>query len=929
VATIGELRNMGQSVWLNYIRRHFIMSPELKEFIDTGIVGFVSNPLILPNIISYSTDYDETIRSLLEQGKQDREIYEIIVFDDIRQVAEFLLPVFRDTHMIDGYVCMGLNPSLAFNADGIFSEAHRILSIVDYPNVMINIPSTDEGIEAIQELIGEGIHVNATNIFSLTQYQAVFNAYINGLEKMAKAGGDLSKVASVASISINSQDTAIDLALEKNGHAELIGKFAISNATIIYKHFLENLKGGIWQRFNGQGARPQRLLWDGTEIKNPGYLDTLYMENLVGRFTVSNVLPATIQSFLDHGKISGNIEDDFSEASDYYEGIADVDVDINQIARQLQQESMDELSASFDRAVFAISRKRKYLDAGRQDIFFSLGGCQKAFDKAVKEMVENRLVPMIWSHDYRVWKNDPAEIKNRLGWLHSPEIMTGTINRITLFVHEVISEGYTHALVLGMGGSSMAPDVFQKIFGMKDGYLNLDVLDSTDPGAVIAQRDRLNPSKTLFIVSTKSGTTVETLSFFKFFYNWVVSAVGELDAGSHFIAITDSETPLAKLAQRRHFRTYFINDSNIGGRYSALSYFGLVPAALIGVDIEALLDRAMSMVFNCDSCNCMSEGNSNCARLGASIAELYKAGRDKLTFIFSPEIERFSDWIEQLLAESTGKEGKGILPVVGEAVGSHEVYDKDRVFVQIGLEGSYTQDKEVDELERSGHPVIRLSLRDFYDIGGQFFLWEMAVAVASHYLGINPFDQPNVEASKLLAREIVTEYKEKGSVPIEKPLLKDKNIIVYGEEKGERLGEVLNNFLSHATPGAYVAIQAYVTPMDEAYAAIHKFRMRLRDRLRIATTFGYGPRFLHSTGQLYKGDSGKGLFIQLTVDDGQDIAIPDEEGSSKSSMTFGVLKTAQAAGDRKALLKAGRKVICFHFQGDLVEGINRLSEVFI
>lgn len=929
MATIDELRKMGQSVWLNYIRRHLIVSAELKEFIDKGIVGFVSNPLILPHIISGSTDYDETIKSLSEQGKQDREIYEDIVFDDIGQLTDLLLPVYRNTQAIDGYVSVGLNPSLVFDTDGIFSEAHRVLSILDCPNVMINIPSTDEGIKAMQELIGEGINVNATNIFSLTQYQAVFDAYINGLEKMAKAGGDLSKVASVASISINSLDTAIDFALEKNGHAELIGKFAISNAKVIYKHFLENLKGGIWQGLNGQGARPQRLLWDGTEIKNPGYLDTLYMENLVGRFTVSKVLPTTIQSFLDHGKISGNIEDDCSEAYDYFEGIADLDIDINEVARQLQQESMGELSASFDRAVSAISRKRKYLDAGRQNLFFSLGGCRKAFDTAVKEVTENRLVGRIWSHDYRVWKNDPAEIKNRLGWLHSPEIMTGTINQITLFVQDVISDGYTHALLLGMGGSSMAPDVFQKIFGVKDGYLDLDVLDSTDPEAVIAQRDRLNPSKTLFIVSTKSGTTVETLSFFKFFYNWVVSAVGESDAGSRFIAITDSETPLANLAQRRHFRKCFINDSNIGGRYSALSYFGLVPAALIGVDIEALLDRAMSMVFNCDSCNCMPEENNNCARLGVAIAELYKTGRDKLTFIFSPEIESFSDWIEQLLAESTGKEGKGVLPVVGEAVGSHEVYDKDRVFVQIGLEGSYTQDKEVDELERSGQPVIHLHLRDFYDIGGQFFLWEMAVAVASSYLGINPFDQPNVEASKLLAREIVTEYKEKGSLPIEKPLLRDGQITVYGEEEGERLEEVLNNFLGHAAPGAYVAIQAYLAPMDEVHTAIHRFRMRLRDRLRLATTFGYGPRFLHSTGQLHKGDSGKGLFIQLTVDDGEDVPIPDEEGLSKSSMTFGVLKTAQASGDRKALLKAGRKVLCFHFTGDLIKGINRLSEVFI
>lgn len=930
MATIDELRKTGQSVWLNYIRRELITSGELKQYINKGIVGFTSNPLLLPDIISGSNDYDEAIRSLFDQGKQDSEIYEIIVFDDIRQVADLLLPVFRDTQMIDGYVCIELDPSLAFHTDGILSEAHRVFSTLGYPNVMINIPSTDEGIRAIEELIGDGINVNATQIFSLSQYDAVFDAYMNGLEKMGRSGGDLSKVASVASISINNVDKAIDLALEKGGRGDLTGKFAIAHAKVLYRHFLENLKGEIWQEFNCRGATPQRLLWDGTEIKKPCYVDTVYMENLAGRLTVIKVLPSTIQLFLDHGKISGTIEADFSKAYDCYEDITGLDIDIDEILGRLQKESIEELSASSDRSVSAISRKRTYLEAGLQDIYFSLGDFQKAFDKSVKGMAENRLMPRIWSHDYRVWKDDPTEIKNRLGWLHSPEVMAGTINRLQLFVHELISEGYTDALLLGMGGSSMAPDVFRKVFGVKDGYLNLQVLDSTDPGAVSAQKNRLNPSKTVFIVSTKSGTTVETLSFFKFFYNWVLSAVSESDAGNHFVAITDSETPLAKLAQERHFRRCFINDPNIGGRYSALSYFGLVPAALIGVDIEVLLERAISMVLNCDNSHSLSRvNNNNCAKLGAAIAGLYKTGRDKLTFIFPAEIESFSDWIEQLLAESTGKEGKGILPVAGEAVGSHEVYGKDRVFVQISLKGSNTHDKEIGELGRYFHPIVSVHLHDLYDIGGQFFLWEMAVAVASHYLGINPFDQPNVEASKLLAKEMVSEYKEKGALPAEKLLLRDKNIAVYGEEKGEGLEEVLNNFLSHTTPGAYVAIQAYVTPMDETYAAIQKFRMRLRDKLRIATTFGYGPRFLHSTGQLYKGDSGKGLFIQLTVDDMQDLAIPDEEGSPKSSMTFGVLKAAQAAGDRKALLKAGRRVICFHVKGDLIDGVNRLSKALV
>ena len=928
MAKLDELTKIGQSVWLDSIRRSFIKSGELGELIGKGLRGVISNHAIFAWVISSSADYDGAMKLLLEQGKQDREIYEDMVFDDIRQTADLLLPVYKNTNGIDGYVSLEIDPSLAFDTDGTVSGARRLFSALGRPNVMIKIPATAEGIPAIQTLIEEGININATFIFSLAQYQAVSNAYINGLEKLQKANGGLSQVASVASLSINSLDTAVDLALEKNDHTQLSGKCAIANAKVIYRHFLETLTGDTWKRLADKGARPQRLLWDGTGVKNPSYTDTLYMDSLIGRFTVSGAPPATLQTFLDHGRVSGNLEDGFDEAHAYCEGLSDLGIDIGIIARQLQKDSIEDFSVSFDGLMGSIAEKREYLSTGRKNASFGLGRYGEVVHKSMEKLRDNRVMSRIWSHDHTVWKTDPAEIKNRLGWLHSPEIMSGTIKRLTRFVRDVLSDEYTHALLLGMGGSSMAPDVFQKIFGVKEGYLNLKVLDSTDPGAVMAQADRLDPTKTLFIVSTKSGTTVETLSFFKFFYNRVAAVVGEQNAGRHFIAITDSGTPLADLAERRHFRRSFINDPNIGGRYSALSYFGLVPAALIGVDIETLLNRAMAMACNCDSSNCMAEGNNHGAKLGVAIGELTKAGREKLTFVLSPEIESFSDWIEQLIAESTGKEGKGILPVAGESLGSSESYGKDRTFVQISLKGHETQDMAIDELERSGHPVIRLSLSDFYDLGGQFFLWEMAVAVASHCLGINPFDQPNVEAAKVLAREIVAEYKEKGSLPVENPWLEDADITVYGEGQGKTPEEALINFLSRAMPGAYVAIQAYVKPTVETYAAMQKFRTRLRDRLRLATTFGYGPRFLHSTGQLHKGDSGKGLFIQFTVDDQQDVSIPEEAGSSISSMTFGVLKAAQANGDRQALLNAGRQVIRFHLGGDVIQGIKRLSEAF-
>jgi glucose-6-phosphate isomerase len=467
-------------------------------------------------------------------------------------------------------------------------------------------------------------------------------------------------------------------------------------------------------------------------------------------------------------------------------------------------------------------------------------------------------------------------------------------------------EGYTNALLLGMGGSSLAPEVFRNTYGVRKGYLDLTVLDSTDPGAVLNQAEKLNPSKTLFIVSTKSGGTVETLSFFKFFYNRVLEAVGAENAGAHFVAITDPGSHLAELADQYEFRATFLNAPNIGGRYSALSYFGLVPASLIGMDVELLLERASNMVCNCEGCNNPISGDNHCAHLGAILGELAKAGRDKVTLITSPGIRGFGDWVEQLIAESTGKEGKGILPVVGETVGSPEAYDDDRLFVYLKLEGDETFDSILNVLEDTGNPVVRLNLGDLYDLGEQFFLWEMATAVAGYRLGINPFDQPNVESAKVLARKMLTAYQEKGKLPVSNPVLSADGITVFGDVQANTPESALQSFLSQAQPGAYIALQAFVQPTQETDAALQRLRTSLRDETKMAVTTGYGPRFLHSTGQLHKGDAGRGLFIQFTSDSAQDVPIPDEAGASGSSINFGALEMSAALGDNQALLDASK-----------------------
>jgi len=562
----------------------------------------------------------------------------------------------------------------------------------------------------------------------------------------------------------------------------------------------------------------------------------------------------------------------------------------------------------------------------RQGITFTLGQYQGLVDKALAEIRDQQVIARIWQRDHTVWRPEPTEIVNRLGWLQCPETMADSVQRLQRFSDSVRGEDYTHAVLLGMGGSSLAPEVFRKTFGVAKGYLDLAVLDSTVPGAVLSHADRLDPQRTLFIVSTKSGTTVETLSFFKFFYNWVMEAVGAQQAGARFIVITDPGSPLVDIGTRYRFRVGFLNAQAIGGRFAAISSVGLVPAALIGMDIGELLDRARVMARDCKPSSSSGAADNPGAYLGAVLGELAKAGRDKITFIISSQIASFCDWLEQLIAEITGNEGKGIVPVVGEDIEAPGEYGEDRLFVHLRLEGDTTADAAVAELEQAGHPVVRFFMHDPYDLGGQLFLWEMAVAVAGHRLGVNPFDQPDVEAAKILARQAVDAYKEKGSLTHETPALIGNGIEVYGAVAADNPGEALNAFIAPAGPGCYIAIQAYLQPTVQIDSALRTLRTRLRRRFRLATTSGYGPRFLHSTGQLHKGDAGRGLFIQFTADDPRDAPIPDEAGSPASSVTFGILKAAQARGDWQALVDAGRRVIRFHLGKDVVKGLTALNK---
>jgi glucose-6-phosphate isomerase len=570
----------------------------------------------------------------------------------------------------------------------------------------------------------------------------------------------------------------------------------------------------------------------------------------------------------------------------------------------------------------------------KQDKIFrvSLAGYQKEITAAETQLRTQRIVERIWEKDHRVWSASPTEITNRLGWLMSPSVSLAMADEIIDFVAAVKADGYTNALLLGMGGSSLAAEVFSLSFGMKKGYLELAVLDSTHPEAVLEQAKRLDPKKTLYLVSTKSGGTVETFSFMKFFFNQTLAAVGKEKAGEHFIAITDPGSGLETAARHLNFRKIFLNDPDIGGRYAALSLFGMVPAALLGIDIKELLNRAALMADSCKIVDFSVHGNNNPARIGVIMGQLANSGRDKITFITSDQLSYFAGWLEQLIAESTGKAGKGILPVVGEEVLPPDDYANDRFFVYLRLANDLTHDPAVIAFIAAGQPLVEIVCKDVYDMGAEYFRWEMATAIACWRMGIQPFDQPDVEAAKILAREMLAEYSREGKLPQPSAKFAAAGIKVYAEKNAvdfkslwsEYFGKDARDFRNKGNE--YVSIQAYVKPDKNTWQLLRKLRTFIQKKYKTAVTVGYGPRFLHSTGQLHKGDAGKGLFMQIISRMDQDAPIPDLAGANKSSISFGTLITAQAFGDRQALLENKRHVITFQLTTDQEAGFDALSE---
>ena len=932
-----ELQKLGQSIWYDNIRRAMIDSGDLARMIrEDDLRGITSNPTIFEKAIAGSNDYNEAMRKLIDDGYSVVEIYEALAIEDIRNAADLFRPVYERTEKIDGYVSLEVSPLLAHDTDATIAEAKRLWATLDRPNVMIKIPATPAGIPAIEACIAEGININVTMIFALENYTQVAEAYISGLEQRLAAGDPIDHVASVASVFVSRIDSAVDKKLEAkiSGGEEtlkaLLGRTAIANAKIQYRKFREIFGAERFAKLRSAGARVQRPLWASTSTKNPAYRDVMYVEKLIGPDTVNTVPPQTFDAYRDHGRVSLSIEQELVEAENLLDDIAKAGIDLKQVCQQLQDDGVKSFADSFESLIDSITSKKALLTSGLNDrMTINAGGYSDSLKAAIKQCESGQWVKRIFSKDASLWKAEEDHqkiIKNSLGWVRIPELLVKAADDLAVFSARIRNEGFKHVMLLGMGGSSLCPEVFRRTFGKQTGFPELHVLDSTDPATVSAFEQSVDLKKTLFVVASKSGATIEPLMFYKYFYNRVKELKGE-HAGENFVAITDPGTLMEKMATDDGFRRIFTNPSDIGGRYSALSYFGMVPAALQGFDFRTLIERSQRAMTACAPV--VPAADNPAVRLGTAIGAFANAGRNKLTLIIAPEIESLGLWIEQLVAESTGKEGKGIVPVAGEPLAGTGVYGNDRVFVHIGI-GSVDPSTEsgLRDIESAGHPVIRRSLQDAIDLGEEFFIWEMATAIAGALMAINPFDQPNVQESKDNTRLLLDEFNKNGRLQGQSLAAEGKGLAVFCSDptiaelgKGATIDSFIAAHLRRAGSGDYIALLDYIQETADNESLIQSIRTHLRDALLTATTTGYGPRFLHSTGQLHKGGDSSGVFVQITADDLKDIPLPGEKFS------FGILKQAQALGDFQSLASRNRRAIRIHLGSDIKAGLQTLLDI--
>ncbi len=937
------LQLFGQSAWLDHIRRSLIRSGELRRLIvEDGLSGVTSNPAIFEKAIAGSSDYRTAFEQPEARTLGAKSLYEQIAVQDIQDAADALSNIYKATARRDGYVSLEVSPALAHDGSATLAEARRLWRTVGRDNLMIKIPATAQGIRAFEELAGDGINVNVTLLFHQETYQRVADAYIMGLEAYAARGGDLKRVASVASFFISRIDTAIDriiaARMQAGGDSHetgllrgLAGRVAIANAKLAYQCYRERFSGRRWKALAQQGAQPQRLLWASTGTKNPNYRDVVYIEELIGPDTVNTIPLATLEAFRDHGRPRASLEEDLEAAADTIATLAEVGVSMEELAKQLLVEGVELFSHAFDQLLKAVEKQTTGSAAEeRQRITYALPKkLEAALKRSIGEWGSEAKVRQLWAREASLWTG--RDEARWLGWLGVANGQLAHIKRLNDIRDEAKNAGYSHTVLLGMGGSSLGPAVIGRAFGPVSGFPELCVLDSTDPAQVEAVANEIDLKNTLFVVSSKSGSTLEPELFSEYFFDRVVRLVGFKQAGDRVIAITDPGSRLQRVAERDGFRHIFFGWPDIPGRYSVFSDFGLVPASIMGVDVARLLERAEEMI-----CACMpsvpAEENPGVV-LGAILGVAAKEfGRDKLTIVASPGIYAIGDWVEQLVAESTGKDGKGLIPINGEALGTPATYAGDRLFVYLRLSAGpdAAQDAAVEQLERAGEPSVRIAVEDPYDLGAEFFRWQFATAVAGSILGVHPFNQPDIEASKIATRKLMSGSEKNEASRREIPIVAIDGIELFADETNaaalaarltaHSLADYLAAHISRLNEGDYFALLAFIEMNATHDRILQEIRLGIRDFKRVATCVEFGPRFLHSTGQTFKGGPNSGVFLQVTSDDGFDLPLPGRK------YTFGSVKAAQARADFDELVKHNRRVLRAHLSADVVAGLSTLRD---
>jgi len=934
------LNEYGQSVWLDFVSRDLLKSGGLNKLIaEDGLRGVTSNPSIFEKAIGHGDDYDALIAQAEASGDLDPgALFEDLAVRDIQEGADTLNSVYEQTQRRDGFISLEVSPYLAMNTHETIEEGRRLWREVNRRNLMVKVPGTKPGLTAIRTLIGEGINVNVTLLFSQQVYADVAEAYISGLEAFAKKGGDPHKVASVASFFVSRIDTLVDDELDKKIAAatdpavkarlqSLKGKVAIANAKLAYERYKEIYSNERWRRLAQQGAQTQRLLWASTGTKNKAYSDVLYVDELIGSDTVNTMPPATMDAYRDHGKPRASLDEDVAAAKTVMDALPTAGISIDAVTAKLVDDGVRLFADAADQLYAAVQKKRRtVLGSKLNAMSYKLPAeLEKDVQAAIEEWREEGKVRRLWAADASLWTEEDES--KWVGWLGIVDQQLKGVAHLQDFADEVKQARFSDVLLLGMGGSSLGPEVFGETFGSKPGYPKLHVLDSTDPEQIRHFEARVDLGRTLFLVSSKSGSTLEPNIFKQYFFERAKQAVGTTEAPKRFVAITDPGSSLEKVALTEGFRRIFHGDPSIGGRYSVLSAFGMVPAAAIGIDARAFLESTAEMVRSCAASAPPVENPG--VILGAILGCAQRRGRDKVTVIASKGIADFGAWLEQLLAESTGKLGKGIVPVDGEPLGPPAAYGNDRVFAYLRLASDQDaeQERAIAALEAAGQPVVRIIVSDPMQLGQEFFRWEMATAVAGSVIGINPFDQPDVEAAKVKARDLTEAYEKTGKLPEERPFFEGDGIKLFADPRNEAalkpqatsLVAALKAHFSRIGAGDYAALLAYIERSPGHIEMVQRLRQMIRDRTKAATCVGFGPRFQHSTGQTYKGGPKSGVFLQITCGDAEDLRVPGQ------SYTFGIVKAAQARGDLEVLADRGRRALRAHITRDLERGLETLS----